>query len=168
MKLSLCSDLERLKEKQIMSDSTRIWTLLGVVVGGVLQHVFWRIQRREMSRVMEQRDRQREQNLTAERIQSLGTQTIELASSPFSGPHISHTEVTTQTYVELLRLQREFRAIIRSSGELFSDQRHQQLENFRSRLSQVALRNPPQQEVDSLCTELKNLYSDLRKEISKP
>jgi hypothetical protein len=155
-----------------MSGWTVVWTLLGVVVGAVLstflQHYFWRLQHREMSRALEQRERRREQNLTGERIQSLGTQTLELASTPFAGPNISQTEVATQTYVELLRLQRELGAITASIGELFSDQRHQQLENFRRKVSLVALRNPPQHEVDSLRTELKNLYSDLRKEIFKP
>lgn len=144
-----------------------LWTLLGVVVGTVLQHIFWKLQYSEISHSMERRERRREQTIAAERIQSVSNQAIDLASSPFSGPQINQTEVTTQTLVELLRLQRELRAITASSGELFSDQRHQQLETFRSKLAQIVLRNPQEQVLDSLRTELTNLCGDLRKDIPR-
>ena len=146
---------------------TLLGTVVGTVLGAVLQYTFWKRQYREISHTMERRERQRERHSAAERIQNLATQTIELASSPFSGPHISQTEVTTQTYIELLKLQRELRAVTASIGGLFSDQRHQQLENFQNKLSQNALRNPSPQLLDSLRTDLKNLYDDLRKDITR-
>ena len=50
-------------------------------------------QYREIPQTIERRERRREQNIVAERIKSLSAQTLELASSPLSGPHISQTEV---------------------------------------------------------------------------
>jgi hypothetical protein len=141
--------------------------LMGAFATGLCQHLFWRVQHREMLTLSERQERRRAQAVTAERLQQLGSQTIDLATDPVSGPNIDKTQVTTEAYIELLRLQRELRSVSVSVRELFSDQRHQQLGNFQHRLSQVTLKAVSSQVVEALRIELEQLYSDLRRDMSK-
>jgi hypothetical protein len=157
------------REGQILRDV--IVAFAGVVVGAfatsLCEHLFWRVQHREMLSLSQRQERHRAQAAAAERLQQLGRQTIDLTTDLISGPHIDKTRVTTEAYIELLRLQRELRSVSASIRELFPDQRQQQLTNFSTRLSQITLRTVSPQAVDALRIELEHLCSDLRTDMSK-
>jgi hypothetical protein len=146
-----------------------IIALSGVVVGAFAtsgaEHLFWRVQHREILRLSDRQERRREQALAAERLQQVGSQTIDLAVVPLNGPRIEQAQVSTQTYIELLRLHRELRSVTATIRELFSDGRKEQLNNFQHRLSASILKDLPQQVADNLRSELERLYRDLREEM---
>ena len=149
--------------------SEGLYALAGVLVGaiasGTVNYGFWKLQHKETLRTSEERERHKQQVQMTDRLQEVADQLIELGGASLSGPHIDQTQLSTATYMELVRLRREFLVVSNLARNAFENEDlTERLRVFQEMVSEAILPGRGQTEaekknlrsyLDDLCTRLR-------------